>query len=276
MDKFPDVVRIEPVGKCNFRCIHCPTGVIGNGRKAMSFDRFRLIFDSLSDVPRVLVLYHGGEPLLNKDLERMIAYAKGSGVHKVVLNSNAGLLTFERGLALDHAGLDELRISFDGATAAENDQIRRGSDFAQDSQVVQRLAMYRPRMKIVIYNVQVTGGDHPEPAGYLLAAFGDFVEYRTDAARVWSGLYDYNTDRTEDGINPSYCPNLWETFTVLSTGDVVSCCEDLLGEVKYGNVLQNSPAEIWNWMQSTRNAFRAHDYPSLCKKCCRVTGAYLV
>ncbi len=274
-DPFPDVVRIEPVGVCNFRCAHCPIGVIGNGRKVMSLDRFCQIFNSLPAAPRVLVLYHGGEPLLNKDLEKMVKFASAS-VKKIVLNTNASLLTFERGLALDKAGLSELRISFDGDTAEDNDRIRRGSNFERDSQVVQKLAMASRRMKIVIYNVRVTGGEKPEPAGYLLSAFGDFVEYRTDAARVWGGLYDLRDEYIESPIQPIYCPNLWETFTILSNGEVVSCCEDLLVEAIYGNVDLNSPAEIWEQMQAVRDAFRAKEYPGLCRKCYRVTGAYLV
>ena len=39
-DDFPDVVRIESSGACNFRCVHCPTGIEPNGRRQLSRENF--------------------------------------------------------------------------------------------------------------------------------------------------------------------------------------------------------------------------------------------
>jgi MoaA/NifB/PqqE/SkfB family radical SAM enzyme len=138
---FPDVVRIEPAGLCNFHCQHCPIGLEGGHRLILRYDRFVEFFRMLPAVPRELVLYHGGEPLLNKNLERMIAYAKDAGVHKVVLNTNASLLNERR----DFSRLDELRISFDGESMADNDRIRIGSHFEQHAVQVRLLASSPPR-----------------------------------------------------------------------------------------------------------------------------------
>ena len=71
MDNLPDVIRIEPVGLCNFNCQHCPTGVSPNKRALLSKDKFHEIIDGFKKInflPRVVVCYHGGEPLLNKNL----------------------------------------------------------------------------------------------------------------------------------------------------------------------------------------------------------------
>ena len=40
MDNLPDVIRIEPVGLCNFNCQHCPTGVSPNKRALLSKDKW--------------------------------------------------------------------------------------------------------------------------------------------------------------------------------------------------------------------------------------------
>ena len=62
------------------------------------------------------VVLHGlGEPLLNKDLPRMISYLKERGTY-VLFNSNGILLNAKRGQALIDAGLDEYRLSMDGAS----------------------------------------------------------------------------------------------------------------------------------------------------------------
>lgn len=61
-------------------------------------------------------MLHGlGEPLLNKDLPKMIRYLKERGTY-VLFNSNGILLNEKRGQALINAGLDEYRLSMDGAT----------------------------------------------------------------------------------------------------------------------------------------------------------------
>lgn len=61
-------------------------------------------------------MLHGlGEPLLNKDLPKMIRYLKRRGTY-VLFNSNGTLLNEKRGQALIDAGLDEYRLSMDGAT----------------------------------------------------------------------------------------------------------------------------------------------------------------
>lgn len=61
-------------------------------------------------------MLHGlGELLLNKDLPPMVSYLKARGTY-VLFNSNGILLNEKRGQALIDAGLDEYRLSMDGAT----------------------------------------------------------------------------------------------------------------------------------------------------------------
>lgn len=263
---FPSVVRIESAGRCNFRCTHCPVGIHGNDRPIMPVSMFKKIFDSLPIVPHTLVFYHGGEPLLNKDLEILIAYAKQAGVKKTVFNTNASLLTMERARALAIAGLDEMRVSFDGSTPKQNDSIRRGSNFWKHALVVKQAAQI---LTVTIYNVKFDGDT--KTAQYLREYFGNEVRYRTDLARAWAHE-DKNGKPTTGAI---YCKELSETFTILSSGDVVSCCEDLLGDYVYGNVLRESPLDIWNRMQDLRDKFMERDYPELCKHCYIVTGEHL-
>lgn len=263
------MIRIEPYGgNCNLKCRHCPTGVNGGNRGLLSYENFVKMFDSLPSVPRVLVLYHGSEPLINRDIEKMIAYAKERGVSKTVLNTNAVRL---RPLP----GLDEMRVSFDGNSPEENDHIRIGSNFRKHAPAVLEVAK---KQKVVIYNAQITGGDNnPPPAQYLVDTFGDAVEYRTIAVRLWADQVNPFDDR-ETAFAPTgtnYCENLFETFTILSDGTVPKCCEDLAGDYLYGNVFQNSPAELWERMEGIREQFAQKDYPDACAKCWVVAGRYV-
>jgi radical SAM protein with 4Fe4S-binding SPASM domain len=227
---------------------------------------FKQIMDELPDVPETLVLYHGGEPLLNSALKYLVKHAKEKGVKKVVFNTNASLLTVQKALDLSACGLDEMRVSFDGSSPEQNDKIRRGSNFWRHAPIVKQAAGF---LKVVIYNVKFDGD--LKTAQYLRDYFGNEVGYRTDLARVWA----HEDKDSEPKTGAVYCRELNETFSILSDGNVVSCCEDLMGDYIYGNVFKEPPLQIWNRMQELRDRFMDKDYPELCKHCYIVTGKRL-
>lgn len=261
IDAFPDVVRIEPAGICNIACRHCPVGREGGKRGLMSLDDFIKAFRPLAYTTRVLVLYHGGEPLLNRDLLRMVDIAKIYHVCKVVLNTNGILLNPEH----DYSGIDDMRVSFYGSAVNENDNMRFGSSFADIALNVTRMLKHKPPKQVTIYDINGLG----RPADYLLEAFEDCnVVFRNDRMKHWARVKD--TARPLNGVR--YCPNLWETFTILANGDVVMCCEDLMGDEFQGNVFAESAYDVWRRMQAVRDDFARGDYPELCKRCYRVTG----
>ena len=197
----------------------------------------------------------------------MIEYAKSKGVKKTALNTNASLLTLERGQALGRAGLDEMRVSFDGDSPEENDAIRVGGHFHQSAPAVRALAMSHERPKtITIYNAR--HGKHNSPAKYLCDYFKDcIVDFRVESIREWARVE--NEPLPANGTR--FCSNLFETFTVLSNGVVPMCCEDLQADDPQGNAFTESPLIIWEQMQSRRDAFAAGDYPRLCQSCWVVT-----
>jgi radical SAM protein with 4Fe4S-binding SPASM domain len=194
----------------------------------------------------------------------MIDHCKRIGVQRVLFNSNASLLTVERAKKLAAVGLDELRISFDGSSPEENDRIRVGSNFAKHAAIVKKVAKELP---IKIYNVKFDGD--PLPAKFLKDYFGTSVKYHTDPARIWA----HNDKIHRPTTDAIYCSEMVEKMTILSNGDVVMCCEDLLGDYRFGNVLLEMPLNIWTRMQQFRDAFGRKLYPEGCLGCWIVTGA---
>jgi radical SAM protein with 4Fe4S-binding SPASM domain len=110
----PHNVFIEVTNYCNLLCETCPrTFTTYEEPRTLSWDTFLRIVDQFPDMERA-VLHGIGEPLLNKDLPRMIAHLKARGVY-VLFNSNATLLTDDWAHKLIESGLDEIRVSIDGA-----------------------------------------------------------------------------------------------------------------------------------------------------------------
>jgi MoaA/NifB/PqqE/SkfB family radical SAM enzyme len=92
----------------------------------MSWDLFTRIVDQYPTIARV-VLHGIGEPMMVKDLPRMVRYLKDRGTY-VLFNTNGTLLRPKKGRELIDAGLDELRISLDAA-APEAFKLVRGRDW---------------------------------------------------------------------------------------------------------------------------------------------------
>jgi MoaA/NifB/PqqE/SkfB family radical SAM enzyme len=115
IDTLPRSIYIEPTSRCNELCQQCPRTLLSReDDRDLSFADFCKIVDQFPVLDRV-VLHGLGEPLLNKELPRMISYLKARGTY-VLFNSNGILLNEKRGQALIDAGLDEYRLSMDGAT----------------------------------------------------------------------------------------------------------------------------------------------------------------
>jgi len=116
--QLPRQLYIEVTNYCNSLCVSCPLTydhfLPYEPKNHLSWEDFRRIVDQLPVIERV-VLHGIGEPLLNKELPRMVAHLKERGAH-VLFNTNGVLLDQKRGDALAAAGLDELRVSIDAVT----------------------------------------------------------------------------------------------------------------------------------------------------------------
>ncbi len=123
----PVCLYLETTNRCNLLCETCPrTFETLEPPADMSWELFTRIVDQVPNVARV-VLHGVGEPMLVKDLPRMIRYLKDRGTY-VLFNTNGTLLQPKRFQQLIDTGLDELRVSLDAADRESYARIR-GKDF---------------------------------------------------------------------------------------------------------------------------------------------------
>ena len=119
----PVCLYLETTNRCNLLCTTCPRTYEELEPPAdMSWELFTSIVDQVPDLARA-VLHGVGEPMLVKDLARMVAYLKERGVY-VLFNTNGTVLNARNGSALIAAGLDELRVSLDASNAKSFREIR--------------------------------------------------------------------------------------------------------------------------------------------------------
>jgi GTP 3',8-cyclase len=114
-------LRLSVTDRCNFRCTYCmPKEVFG--RDFAFLDRSALLtFEEIARLAAIFVRLGvekiritGGEPLLRRDLERLIAMLRPiQGLRDLTLTTNGSLLTPEKARSFRAAGLDRITISLD-------------------------------------------------------------------------------------------------------------------------------------------------------------------
>jgi cyclic pyranopterin phosphate synthase len=114
-------LRISVTDRCNFRCVYCmPKEVFGPGFQFLPRAEL-LSFEEITRLAKVFVAHGvqkirltGGEPLLRRDLEDLVAMLAGiDGLQDLTLTTNGSLLTPAKALHLKAAGLRRITISLD-------------------------------------------------------------------------------------------------------------------------------------------------------------------
>jgi GTP 3',8-cyclase len=111
-------LRISVTDRCNFRCVYCmPKEVYGRDHRFLE-RRELLTFEEITRVARIFVAsgvrkirITGGEPLVRRDLEHLIAQLAPLGAD-LTLTTNGSLLPQKAQLLAD-AGLSRITVSLD-------------------------------------------------------------------------------------------------------------------------------------------------------------------
>ncbi|MDG2076841.1 MAG: radical SAM protein, partial [Arenicellales bacterium] len=126
-------LRVSVTDRCNFRCIYCmPREIFGPGYKFVP--RNDLL--KLEEIARITRLFSGhgvrkvritgGEPMIRRNLERLIEMLRGiDGITDISMTTNASMLTVKRAEALRAAGLNRINISLD---AIDEETFQRVND----------------------------------------------------------------------------------------------------------------------------------------------------
>lgn len=106
-------IRLEVTSHCNLRCEYCHNSEYSNRQDDMTTEEIlQLICNIKQQYPINKILLTGGEPLVNKDICKIIEQISELGI-KADLVSNGTLLTEEMVKKLEASGLKRIRLSID-------------------------------------------------------------------------------------------------------------------------------------------------------------------
>ncbi len=112
-------LRISVTDRCNFRCRYCmPREVFGPDyrflprQELLSFEEITRLAKLFREFGVRKVRLTGGEPLLRRGVERLVAMLRGVGDFDLTMTTNGALLA-DKAEALRQAGLDRVSVSLD-------------------------------------------------------------------------------------------------------------------------------------------------------------------
>mgnify|MGYP003298006075 FL=1 len=116
-----EYLRISVTDRCNYRCSYCMPSEIFNKdysyikqSKILSYEEIIQISTILKKIGLKKIRITGGEPLLRKNIDKLIYKLKNEvGIKDVSMTTNGSLLTDKKLNELKASGLDSVTLSLD-------------------------------------------------------------------------------------------------------------------------------------------------------------------
>ena len=112
----PILAHIIPMRRCNLSCTYC--NEYDEVSKPVPLAEMNRRLEKLADLGTTAIIISGGEPLLHPDIDKIIAKIRNRGMLACMI-TNGYLLTRDRILALNKAGLEYMQISIDNVMPDE-------------------------------------------------------------------------------------------------------------------------------------------------------------
>jgi cyclic pyranopterin phosphate synthase len=169
-------LRVSLTDRCNFHCVYCHNEGLGDTRGPSDAHEGEMTPDEVERLLRVArefdvtrVKLTGGEPMLRRDLEDVVARA--ARLMEVSLTTNGSLLA-QRAQALKDAGLARINVSIDTLDPRHFRAVRRGSLEPVLSGLEAALAAGLAPVKINTVLLDETLGELPELVDFVAAREG--------------------------------------------------------------------------------------------------------
>jgi pyrroloquinoline quinone biosynthesis protein E len=119
----PTTLLAELTYRCPLHCPYCSNPLeMSRAEAELSTADWKRVFTQARQLGVLQLGLSGGEPLVRKDLEDLVAHAREEGMYSTLVTSALGL-TRARAERLKAAGIDHVQISFQDTDAASADRI---------------------------------------------------------------------------------------------------------------------------------------------------------
>lgn len=275
---YPQWLNLELTYQCPLHCVYCYNPLdYARHNEELGTDEWLGVLREARELGVVQLGLSGGEPLLRKDLEEIVAEAHRLGFYTNLITSGIGM-DEARIKRLKNAGLDHIQVSFQDSTREMNDFLSSTKTFELKKQVAQLVKShdYPMVLNVVLHRLNL---DHIDAiltlaeemqADYLELANTQYYgwsllnreqllptraqlqqaeskvnEFRRrigDRMKIFFVVPDYHATR------PKACMSGWGNIfiNIAPDGLVLPCHEArMLPGIKFPNVREMKLKEIW-------------------------------
>ena len=264
----------------------------------MPLSIFERVLEQVQATAHTMQFYFQGEPLLNKQLPEMIAAAHKLGLYTIV-STNAQALNRSTAKAIVKSGLNRIIVSIDGFSEESYAAYRIGGSLHKALEGLQHLANTKAelhsRIRIELQVLCLRSNEHEWDwikknykklgATHLVFKTAQLYNFEHGHPLMPSDERYSRYKKTADGtyvhkkasrlspltFNLSPCRRLWSGCVITTQGDVLPCCYDKDHRHAYGNIMQQSLAEIYHSTKANalrRRVLLYHGEPlEMCKNC---------
>ncbi|WP_456442338.1 radical SAM protein [Caldithrix abyssi] len=296
----PAILTIEPTNLCNLHCPLCTTGS-GDMKRVqgrMSLETFQRIIELFGDDIFFLLLYHQGEPYLNRHFLDFVRLAKTKNIY-CTTSTNGHYFDEETIHATIDSGLDSMIVSLDGVTQQTYERYRVNGKLQKVVQGVRRFMEIKKQRRvrhplIALQFLVMKHNKHELPAVRKLAKelgvdrllIKNIEVHSVEEARQWLPQEDkfrrYDFDGKQlrvKNADKKSCPRPWLSTLINWDGGLVPCCFDKNGEFEMGNIHQTQDFDrLWlnEKFQSFRHRLNTNRQSiDMCRNCNQGFGSFI-
>lgn len=274
-------VYVEITNICNLNCSFCPPHIRKN--EYMSFDSFKTILKEIKPYTKYIYLHVKGEPLLHPEFDKFVEYAFNEGF-EVNITTNGTLLhdhlqstkyirqlnislhaTNKEDIIKTAMQIEDCYVNFRVWTfwPAQKDSIKI-HEAINNNETIQLLEKAFKEDICKAYIEKIESKNLTLSSSQTNFTLKDNFYVSLQSEFKWPSL-DYNTQN-----NDGYCHATKDHIAILVDGTVVPCCLDNNGDIKLGNVLEESFGKILkskrllNMQEGFKNRICVEQ---LCKNC---------
>ncbi len=262
--------EVDTTNICQLKCPLCHTGLgnINRDKGTMHFDDYTKVVDQIKSHCIWPSLYSWGEPFLNKDIDRFVAYANKANIATMISSNLNKPLTPAMAESLIRSGLDVLIVSLDGTTQDVYEVYRVGGRLERVLENVSLLVQKKRELNssspyIEWQFIVMRQNEHQvAEARRLSRELGvdnivfkkvDFPHGETDRELAQRWLPRAAEDfRREQPFDKPYaesgkrCWRLWRSAVVNWDGGYAPCCYLTDAKDDCGSVNTHPLKDIWN------------------------------
>lgn len=282
---YPNEVILETTNYCNLNCQFChfhgPNAKVTREKGFINEKLWKKVIDEIGKWPKkcTLVTHGAGEPLLYKDIDKLLIYAKRFPNLFVGFMTNGMLLDEKFINFLFDIKIDWVSFSIDGTDPVAHKNYRKGSDLAIIEKNLNRLLEIKNKNNVKYPMVLLN-----------MVVYPDFEYEKENFVNKWVDKVDKITLSTfrpigsrkltlPDKAEFTSCKLLYNQMVVSYDGKVGLCCEDIFLDIELGDANKQNLLDIYNneKINLIRKDHEGHNLSGL-KLCsdCDVWGSSLI